>query len=995
MNKLLFFLSIKYWSNHKKRLVVFILALTIGTASLTCSGLLIRSSKLALIEEGLCMTGDYDAILYNTTSQVRKAAESFSYVEAAGSYLELGYAKAQDGENLLRIGAFHDEISEKIYHLTCLRGEYPENEHEIAIDLSTAKSLGVAPYPGEKVKFSLHDNNRQFILEKEYAISGIFEMKSDELYAGYLRYPYAMEENEYEMPIIFLNQAEKVHFKENHETIFVQLNNLNTSTFFDDIKGLNIEDAKNIEDKQLDENGRHLVYNEVLGNPDEIWTDYDDGATIKNLEALISEGKVEKDFYSGILIPIFAVLVAFISFLSVYEILQNVLKDRMEQIGLFRSIGMSSRKSSLLICSEIGLMALILIPAGILFGMLMYKGILYIQGDLLEIQTFPAFTVDRFTEAATMNPYSYPALVMALCILPAVLIPLYRLRKSSPMECLYRMDLKIRKQKRRTLKQTNHTIKRGWLKVINEHIKINDVSIMMMLIVAMSAALFGYLYFQEQVKSDNRELQSKIEESQLYHYDYAAYKRSDIGMYNFQVENRHDYGIPKQAFDDFIHTGEIEDFSALIKNLSAKLSYPSGTKESAEKKQLLESYILQPNPPNPGSEWEQALFERDAAVLSAMGYSHKEDVYEIPMCGTGTDELKKLEKYIVAGRLNEDKLKKGEEVILAVQEGMEYDIASYFAVGESLPLSDIVLNEEEEGLDFNMMSPEEIKEPVYRKKLIEPELNEEREIRGYAFGKRKNIGTQVGAILVISEEDTADFYLTKSYEGETCINVLVHEDALPAWGLPDKNYTNVGVSAKNGADEKKLDMLWYDCIGESKGISANSTAEIEAAMQVTKQRTMSIFYALILLLILVDTMAVGNALYTKIHLQTQRIAILRGIGMDNKQLRKMILSQNAVYPIIGSVCSLVPLFAFHTFMQYIYNKVETGQWQGMFSREVGESLPWWMNLPFHYNLLSQNWILAAIIIFTLYIILIVFVTMPQLRFMEKRDIISDMGFNRF
>ena len=115
---------------------------------LSSVALLIRSEKSLVLDEGLDDHGNYDLILYEMDQSMLQTLAEIPEVDCTGCYYEMGYAGTPGSKTVYKVAAYADQQSEELYHMTCIRGGYPRNDHEIAVDSSTANALGIAPYPG-------------------------------------------------------------------------------------------------------------------------------------------------------------------------------------------------------------------------------------------------------------------------------------------------------------------------------------------------------------------------------------------------------------------------------------------------------------------------------------------------------------------------------------------------------------------------------------------------------------------------------------------------------------------------------------------------------------------------------------------------------------------------------------------------------------------------------------------------------------------------------
>ena len=114
-----------------------------------------------------------------------------------------------------------DKLSEDIYHMICIRGTYPKNENEIAIDISVANKYGIAPYPGETLNLKLYNSQGIYINTKEFIVSGVFKCSSNEMVGGWYRCPnFARDNNSYQMPAVFFYSSDLDIWECNKETVF-------------------------------------------------------------------------------------------------------------------------------------------------------------------------------------------------------------------------------------------------------------------------------------------------------------------------------------------------------------------------------------------------------------------------------------------------------------------------------------------------------------------------------------------------------------------------------------------------------------------------------------------------------------------------------------------------------------------------------------------------------------------------------------------------------
>lgn len=985
MIKVLTKVSLRYWGKHKQRLLTMALAIVMGVAALCCCALLVRSEKAAVLEEYLTYMGDYDLIFYESDMETLEKVSGVEGVTDCGYYHELGYA-VQKGGKEYKVISFGDEKSEEMYHLTCIRGDYPKDETEVALDIETARSFGIAPYPGEQVELTLYDLKKEKLCSRTFTVSGIFELYNANTVGGYRRYPDGMN-IKYIMPTVVLSVDLDGLFGSSIITGYAQVEDSSVTSA---IREMN-------EDGTLwsifdDSFKRGQAYSYVLGADMTIWNDYGDNSMGSVVQA-VKDGNIFRDFYSSVLIPVFSFLVLVIVIISVMGLVRNVLKDRTEMTAVLRSVGLSAAGSGIYLTLELVLLAFLLSLVGLIVGMGCHAIIIGILNDVFHMQMAVGFAVDPYVKAITNSPYSMPLLVVGVGVAVAVLLPVSRITRLAPV-MLFQGQLEKKKQRSKTIERRSGKVGKGWLPLIGESISLHDVSVMIMIAVVMGTAFFGYTYFKALSDKNTNSLQEDLESSGLGNRDYLAQKRTDIYMHSFKVENHHDCGVSLDAIKALGQEEYVESAYGMIVNQSTRLTFSTGTGSEAFHG-LFSKGNLRISPPDENEEDEYAIaaYEGMESIIEAVGYTKEEDIYAAPTVGLSRELIESLEDCLVAGTLNWEQIAAGEEVVIAVPEEMADAAAEIFQAGESLPLSDVVLSEEEDLYDFGYILPEDVAEPVYSKVINIDGADVE--YYGYAFGTRKDIRTSVGAVVAISKDEQAedyhDFMGELLYEDllEYPLLILCAEDAFQAWGLPDTLYTKVAVSVKDDADVAITDIGWYKALSQSTGMISQSVSQIKAQIQTGNTKVMSIYYVMIIMLVITGMTAIGISLYSRIRMSSTKIAHLRAIGMSLSQMVLLIIRQNAFYPVIGAVCAVIPAGLCQCFFYYTARQIDTGAWGSATGIYMGR-LPWWFEVPYRYNLFAYHPVITLLVLALIMMGLIVLVTIPQILYIRKQRIVEDL-----
>ena len=232
--------------------------------------------------------------------------------------------------------------------------------------------------------------------------------------------------------------------------------------------------------------GRVYPYTMILGIGTTIWKDYGFGDMSNVLQA-IQDGKIFMDFYSSVLIPIVTFLVLVIVIISVIGLVRNILKDRTEMLAILRSVGLSSVGSGIYLTIELCVLCFLLAVVGLVVGMGCHLVIIAILDHVFEIRIATGFDAIRYVKAVTYNPYSMPLFVTMTGVLLSVLVAVWKLCRVSPI-MIFQGDLEQGKKKRVRKNRKSRKAEKSWMPLLGDSIHLNDVTIMVMMIVVMSAA---------------------------------------------------------------------------------------------------------------------------------------------------------------------------------------------------------------------------------------------------------------------------------------------------------------------------------------------------------------------------------------------------------------------------------------------------------------------------------------------------------------------------
>ena len=939
----------------------------IGAFSISSCLLLIRSKKNAEFEYSLSSLGNYDALIYDTDYRAYEIFKGRPEFTAVGCYYQQGYMTAPDSDKKMFVAAFPDEISEEMYHIQCIKGRLPVNEDEIAVDRSELNNIGLSYSckPGEIVSLDIYDETGELIGNKEYTLSGYFELSATETVGGWIRYPRNTEEEYDHMPSVIASPNGK---PSQLITLFLQSDITNNDLF-------------NLIDKIKADNGLEWFYLQnyssrarsrinVLGlmDIDEFWDNYSMG----DVDSAYDNGVYGKDFVSRILIPIFVVLIVIIAIITITNIYTNVYYERSDFYGSLRSIGLSSKGLMIYMASEMIVLSFVASTIGILLSCGMHLLIARIINAIYNLHYESALAMNKYVSAVTWNPYTTSLLIILFSVVVSIVLLIRRFGSSTPIEISNRqVNIKVHKRHRKT------RMVRSWRALVGRNISFHSRSVMIIMIIVMATMIFGYCYFRASSEKAAGEYTWQLEEDGiLKDWDYSIDANlMDAFDSGFGAENHHSYGIDQSTVDTLTNLESVEDTFYNIENKSTRLTYPKDTPS-----ELLDDIFgdrkIQYQPESYyddiiNSKWQTAV----DVMIEKSGYDPRDNIYLVSTFGLRKSEIDQLT--IVAGQIDYDKMASGEEVIMIIPKNKNDAFMQMFKVGDKLPLSDLSLNADQDLTTFSTLDPD----TAAYYEVATNSNGDQQLIWTCAYGYRYDIDTSIGAIAVITAEQREQWFNDYPYGGIVCLD----NTEFASWGLPDSNYTKLQIRLSEAADQAQADKEIFQALSTSEGLLVNSRQRIYSHIYEENNKVMVVYYVIIILLLINGISSVIICLYTKVKLMSDRIVNLRLIGMSIKQIFISIVSQNLYYPFVGVCAGIIPTAILQAIFSYIDKMCNSGAW------DEAEWLndAWFIEQPYYLNLFGYSFIPLLLICITIGILLVVIGTLPQLSYIRKHKMIRE------
>lgn len=913
-------LSLKYWRKHKKRAFSVIFAIAVSMAALICATFLARSSSVAYLESQLDLSGNYDVIFPKIAADWLSYYKNDDRFSAAGTLYRSGKIISPTGTEFC-FGALDDPAID-LYHSTPEDGRYPQKSGEITACRSFFEANGCYPEIGAALFLTLYDKDNLLFKECEFTIVGILDDKNTRV---------LFEKDDYVFPQVFLS-LEDIPQNSEQDLMADYAFSADISQMKDEFREREIE---------FFDGSRIMMMNTVALVP---ITEISE----KNLYDTL--GVAHKDFYAYALIPIFSSVVLFVAFVSICNAVSTSLSERKHQFAMLRCIGMGNDSVMKMALTESFCMVLAGMGIGFILGIAVYVLILVIQSAFLNLNVYPAFSVNPVIEATTVNPYLFPAAVCFVCSFSAILIPYLIQLHKSPTEGL-RSNSPAAPKRILIIKNKSYILGKlsGGLQ--------QNLSLFIIVIVVVWSSVFGYSYFSAQSVVDNQTYQLMLENSRLMEFDYLAERSFYAANCGNAQLNRHSSGISPKLAAEIATFDSVKSFSACIEARSTKAVFSVD--------ELIDEALMTLSSVNLDNNVQEGLEELNEKSLSTQGYLEDEVLFNIPTIGVSDRELEFLSKYIVDGSINMEKLHSGEEVLILITTGTDP-----FSVGQTLSMTDVVIDDPIiEEYDFTTgYVPDGYEPHFYYDYTDNADMTN---MPGYAFGARCDYEVTVGGHIEISDKDIAQFFQTQGLIGDCGFNILCSENAFSKWGMPDRNYTKLGVSLEDHAHIADFEKLWYSIMGNSKDISSTSQAFIIRQMNNVEAANMSIFFSIIAIVVILGLVGMSNSINLRVRRQLHAYSVLRAVGCSKAGLVFMILRQGLIYVLIGSITSFLPLWIFEQFRKKAIAYAAQGS--SMMLPENGRfNIPWHALFPTRIELFDQPLILIIPTVFLIvcFIILI-------------------------
>ncbi|MBR3819391.1 MAG: ABC transporter permease [Clostridia bacterium] len=792
-----------------------------------------------------------------------------------------GYSPDDDFDDGMGI-AVHNDKSRELSYFYFLDGRYPETENEIAIESDALYRMNLYDAKiGDEITLNLRAANGDGFLKKEtqktYTLVGILKDRRY-TYEQWYMLNFSQECPEYPAAIVY-DGAEVEIGGRPWITGLVDFNidgKTSITPLYDSYK------------EYIRQSGLKTYQSHILSNQNSVnYDEYFEGGYFINTsgEQSMNDWALADMKQITVLGTVLAAVLAVASCFGVINAFNTNLQERRKQIGMLRAVGATKRQIIKVFGREALLISLICAPLSVALGYFTVWIFSYLMG---EIYIF--------------NPEWYVVIgigVLGICfVMAAALVPLFYAARVTPMQAIRNTELgrKMKNKKIKSVKDFNSQKLIAKRSLVFHRFRQVSVSLILIATIIVSCFCVSLLEFYTE-KSE-------------YEYDYRVYS----------------YGVPEYAFANFFYDfdlmlkeNDVDDISSNrhVINATGRLEYAVNWLVDGEYPEFLR--LAEFNRAVNYDKYEYGFGEgenlkpeeiidyyENGPEYSDEYLEFKEAVnYEAEPFGTriqtqSEESLLTLNKYILDGKINIEKLNSGEEVILVAPEEIAYGIkynsdGSYASYGHDYITDGYYAN-------YSSGYTEILREKMPFKAGDTVNLS-----MLFNFDKKEN--------KTLEHEKTYD-YEYERYDREMKIGAIISQNTNNGfWNrLPMFLTTNQGISAfgcplrYEFIDINTVEEMTPEIEEEIEAFFRAADYEYDSnyrmqELQKTEMKTLVAgVSSIILLLFCIAASLVNNALTSKIRESKREIGTLRAVGASAKELTMVYIHQ--LLSMFGTGCGL-------------------------------------------------------------------------------------------
>ncbi|WP_270646398.1 ABC transporter permease [Paeniclostridium hominis] len=551
-----------------------------------------------------------------------------------------------------------------------------------------------------------------------------------------------------------------------------------------------------------------------------------------------------------------ALVISLICGIVIYSIFNISMYKRFKEYGILRSIGAKNFKVFKLILNELMTLSFIGIPIGILAGVIAsfianknaskLKTNIALNGEIIKLHmVYPIFEI---------------LLAILFMILILFLISIFTYKKINKLSIIDAIkgnrksdNIKRNMVNVKTLRKYMKTYKAISFKNI-----LRNKKRFIMIIFSMS--IYGVLFI-------NSNYRLHLSQSDDFLVDRDLNNNSDMRIDIYGTENQ---------------------INGLTSKDIKKLENIDGVKEVI-KSQIMNGRMVMNEKDITNKDYFEFINKSIRGKNLFKGYLVKDNINNeliLKQNLRGYDEkaLNKLNDYLIEGKIDIEKMKNEDLAVVYVPRVVEQkdkEGTSYNLVDNGTPVANIKV-----GDTVKVKFREDGKRPIEFCTLEDKDAKYiEKEFK-------------VGAIV------SYPFMAEDTYTSNSCIDVIVSDNKFKQV-TGGENYQAININLEEGANDKKI----YDEVLKTtikvNGAMARNLIEEKRNSDAMYEKSRIYNSAMVLVLFVIAIVNIVNNISQSIVDRTNEFGMLRAVGLNNKDFRKMITFEGLIYTLISSLIIIV------------------------------------------------------------------------------------------
>lgn len=147
--------------------------------------------------------------------------------------------------------------------------------------------------------------------------------------------------------------------------------------------------------------------------------------------------------------------------------------------------------------------------------------------------------------------------------------------------------------------------------------------------------------------------------------------------------------------------------------------------------------------------------------------------------------------------------------------------------------------------------------------------------------------------------DTSDYYT-----GEDSVDIIIPSSKFKST-IGFENYQMVDIDKKQGADSKRLSGGIFRIAKKVQGSTVRDLGQERGDLELLQKNKLIFIYSIIVVLFSISLLNIMNNVSYSLISRTNEFGMIRAIGMTNKEFKKMIRFEGVTYGVIASILSII------------------------------------------------------------------------------------------